>query len=339
MNSAAPSGIVVVGSVNHDHFTYVRQLPVPGETVAAHDRRSNIGGKGANQAFAAARAGAAVTFVGQVGNDESGRLARQALLDIGINVEHLITVSLPTGTAHVTVEQSGENTVVIDPGANGIATAELAAAIAAATPTASVILAQGELPGAVIDALSHTARQLGIRFVLNLAPVLKVHPDTLATADPLIVNESEALSLVHDEAGAHPNADLDLESAQMLVAKLASTTGRSVVVTLGGKGVVASDGTHVWHQAAFTPPTVVDTTGAGDAFTGVLCAYLANGSGLPSAIRAGAAAGAIAVSAEGTTTSYPDLTELRSALTRADAYSLTSPPTSRTSRAESLKEQ
>jgi len=298
MSRSAPATVVVVGSLNQDLTRYVAELPRPGETVFAARAASALGGKGANQAVAASRVGATVMFVGAVGSDLAGADARRALAAAGIETRELTeATTAATGTALITVDARGENTIVVDSGANlAVRPADAAAAVDRAGRDA-VVVCQGELAPAVVDAAALAARRAGSRFVLNLAPVIEVAAATLATADPLVLNELEAEQLL-----GTPDADP--------AAALHRRHGAPIVVTLGGRGArlvtshadVTIPATHVEH--------VVDTTGAGDAFCGVLAASLARGFDLETAVRFGVAAGGIAVASAGTTDSYPTGDEL-----------------------------
>jgi len=280
--------IVVVGSINQDYFVYVDEFPGAGATILARDGASGLGGKGANQAIAASLLGARVAFVGAVGGDAAGSGALAALEADGVDVTGIrILDATGTGAAYITVNGAGENTIIVHSGANAKVSAD--DVLALGSPT--LVLAQGELPATAVDAAARAASAAGARFVLNLAPVIAVSPETLALADPLIVNEGEAEELL-----GHDSADL----AGDLTARL----GTSVVVTLGAQGAAVATSDRSWTEPSPAPSAVVDTTGAGDAFVGALAAALAAGRDLEFAVRAGAAAGSHAVESAGTTTSY-----------------------------------
>lgn len=280
--------IVVVGSINQDYFVYVDEFPGAGATILANDGASGLGGKGANQALAARLLGAEVAFVGAVGGDAAGAGALAALEADGVGVSGIrILDATGTGAAYITVNAAGENTIIVHSGANARVTPEDVRLIG--TPV--VVLAQGELPAAAVDAAATAASSSGARFVLNLAPVIDVAPATLALADPLIVNEGEAEELL-----GHPSDDL--------AGELAARLGTSVVVTLGARGAAVATGSGSWTEPSPKPSAVVDTTGAGDAFVGALAAALAAGRDLAFAVRVGAAAGSHAVESAGTITSY-----------------------------------
>lgn len=306
--------MVVVGSVNQDIFSYVANLPLPGQTVLATTAATGLGGKGANQAVAAARLGADVEFIGRLGDDLAGQGARALMVADGVGIGQLHDCeNMRTGTAHIAVEESGENAIIVYSGANALLTADdvtiaLEELVEARGGQPTLLLAQGELRGEVADRVAMIARERGIRFVLNLAPVVPVARETLSQSDPLIVNEGEALELL---AEAPEDGDL-IASAAATAETLARSYGTSVVVTLGASGAVAVANGRSWRQPSPVPRRIVDTTGAGDAFVGALAFSLWSGSSLFDAVRLGTAAGSHAVAIEGTTTSYPDRERLSS---------------------------
>jgi len=286
------SRIAVVGSINQDAFVYVDAFPKAGETVLARDGATGLGGKGANQAIAAALLGASVSFIGAVGSDAAGSSALAALSADGVATDTIdARDDAATGAAYITVDAAGENTIIVHSGANAVVTAAGVTAALDRVDAPALVLAQGELPAVAVDAAAAWARGARLRFVLNLAPVIEVAPATLSAADPLVVNEGEAAELL-----GHASDDP--------AGELAAQLGTSVVVTLGAAGAsVAADG-RTWALPSPKPERVVDTTGAGDAFVGALAAALAAGHPLEYAVRVGVAAGSFAVQAGGTTTSY-----------------------------------
>ena len=292
------SRIAVVGSINQDSFVYVESFPKAGETVLAKDGATGLGGKGANQAIAAALLGASVSFVGAVGTDAAGSSALAALSADGVATDTIeARDDAATGAAYITVDAAGENTIIVHSGANAVVTGADVDAALARVDAPALVLAQGELPAVAVDAAAAWATAHAVRFVLNLAPVIEVAPATLSAADPLVVNEGEAAELL-GQASDDPAGEL------------AARLGTSVVVTLGAAGAsVAADG-RTWTQPSPKPAAVIDTTGAGDAFVGAVAAALAAGHPLEYAVRVGVAAGSFAVQAGGTTTSYPRDTTL-----------------------------
>lgn len=285
--------VVVIGSINVDETLPVASWPVPGETVLLDGPvRAGLGGKGANQAVAAALAGSRVTFVGAVGDDEGGSRAREDLDRHGVSVDRVRMLDgVTTGRATILVDRAGENLILVAPGANGEVSAEDVRDAAGAIAAADLVLVQGEVPPAAIDAAALACRETGTRFVLNLAPPVAVAAETLSLADPLVVNEVEAEAL-------------GIDAAQPSLERFVS-----VVVTRGGEGVVAASSEGRFEVASLSVP-VVDTTGAGDAFAGTLVAALAEGASLTDACRAGSAAGAFAVTRPGASASYGDAAEV-----------------------------
>jgi ribokinase len=277
--------LVVLGSANRDYTVVVERHPLPGETVLGGAASVATGGKGANQAVAAAAAGAATTFIGAVGDDSVGSDILAELQVRGVDVSRVARSATPTGIAMITVDHSGENSIVVAAGANStLDAAATSALVAELKPT--VLLAQLEIPAAVVSAAASAVEALGGRFVLNLSPSQYGSPKLLALADPLIVNESEAADL------AGSVIDSPVDAATVATRLLASS--RTVALTLGADGVILATPEGTVHLSA-THAEVVDTTGAGDAFAGALAAALALGSSLEAAARAGITAGAAAV--------------------------------------------
>ena len=299
--AAERSALVVVGSLNVDSTSYVARFPEPGETVTAHGFVVALGGKGSNQAVAAHVAGAVVELIARVGDDASGDFALAALGRFGLPVGAIERVTdVPTGVAQITVADTGENTVIVTPGANAELTPAVIDSERARLASAGLVLTQGELPVATIERVAELASAEGVRFVLNLAPPVAVSPATLAGCDPLVVNEHEARAV---GIGADVPPEASLETWVSLAAEAVGTLARSIVVTLGAAGAVAASADGTW---AVPAPRVdaVDSTGAGDGFTGTLAAFLAQGRPLAEAVRIAVAAGSLAVQARGTVDSY-----------------------------------
>lgn len=262
--------VVVVGSLNVDLVTRVERHPKPGETVVGSGLERLAGGKGANQAVAASVAGAAVVMVGCVGSDEAGSAYVARLASFGIDVAGVHSLrDCVTGHALITVDEAGENSIVIVAGANAAVTVADLAVLDSVGP-GDVVLLQLEVPLQVVAAAARRASNRGARVVLNLAPYAAVPPDVVALADPLVVNEHEALMLADSEA-----------------------MPASLVVTFGAAGA-AWDGDQVTGPVV-DESEVLDTTGAGDAFCGALSAALAAGAGRSEALQAALAAGAESV--------------------------------------------
>jgi ribokinase len=301
------SRVVVVGSLNVDATSYVEDFPAPGETIRALDSRTALGGKGANQAVAVQRAGAQVEFVARIGDDANGAFARAELARFGVADAALAALTgVPTGAAQIAVAESGENTIIISAGANAAFDEAAVDAEASRFAEAALVLTQGELPTATIDRVAALAVASGTRFVLNLAPPAPVTAETLAAADPLVLNEHEARAI-----GISPEAD-GVEAWLAAAERAVGTVARSVVVTLGGAGAVAADAGGSYAVAA-PRVTAIDTTGAGDGFTGTLAAMLAGGRPLEESTRLAVVAGALAVQRRGTADAYASLDEVLAA--------------------------
>ena len=305
--------LVVVGSINHDRTHFVQEFPAPGQTVLALREAEGLGGKGANQAVAAARTGARVAMVGNVGHDGEGEESLRILRDNGVDVSGVARRDASTGKAFIAVSADGENTIVVVSGANDLPFDGTAAE--ALIRTATVVATQGEIPIEEIDRVAELAGAHGVRFVLNLAPFVPASAASLRAADPLIVNVSEATALLGQDGFDLNVVDVACRAAE----KLTTSIARSAIITLGAGGAVVADGTDVWHIPALADIPVVDTTGAGDAFVGVVCAALSRGEPLLVAARMGSVAGGLAVTREGATQSYPDTAELRDATLRYDS--------------------
>ena len=287
-------GIVVVGSINLDLIFPCERIPRPGETLHAHAREVAPGGKGANQAVAAARLGAPVALVGAVGNDAFAMPALALLGPAGVDLSAVDHVPGQTGIAIVYVEGSGENSILIEGGANRSLDARAVARAADRVAGAAVVVLQGEIPREGIEEASGLATG---RLVVNLAPVVEVAPDVLFRADPLVVNEHEGL-LALRMLGSNAEGD------DAVVAALVEAGVPSVVMTRGARGAfVATPGSTV----TVTSPAVdvVDTTGAGDAFVGALAVRLLAGDPLVEAATFAARVGAFACTGRGAQPSYP----------------------------------
>ncbi len=275
--------ICVVGSANLDLVTIVDHIPRVGETVLGGDVERIPGGKGANQAVAAARNGGDVYMVGRVGVDEAGRVLRQSLDEAGVNTDHLLdTPGCSSGTALITVQSDGDNAIVVSPGANARLSAQDVQG-SAWVANADVVLAQAEVPREAVVAAASTCGGL---FVWNAAPVPPWAAEVLPFVEVLVVNESELRAVMG--SNSMPSAD------EIAVWSTASGLG-AVVITLGSEGALLineSEGTHVPAPAV----RVVDTTGAGDAFCGALVVRLAAHRSVPTladvefAVAAGTAA-------------------------------------------------
>ena len=296
--------IVVFGSLNVDLVLSTPDHPRRGETVLCSSSMLCPGGKGANQAVAAARAGAEVAMVGRVGDDALGAFLIDRLVAAGLDVSRVgRNAGVMTGCASVAVDRHGENVIYVAPGANAAARADDVAAelLAAAT---TVICQMEVAPGENWRLLARAKRAGTTRTILNLAPARDLDQVGLAAikdwVDVLVVNRQEATQLA-----AHAGRDLERSAPGEIVQRMADALDVVCVLTLGGDGACASDGEKVWVVPAL-PVAVKDTTGAGDAFVGVLAAMLDEGRPLPDALRFASVAASLACRQLGAQESMPE---------------------------------
>ena len=282
-------GILVIGSYNRDTVLRLARFPAPGETLTALGMAEFHGGKGSNQAVAAARAGGRVALITAIGDDAPGQAARALWATEGIEAQAVQTARAPTGAATILLDAAGENQIIIIPGAN----AELAL-LPGFTPSAdiAVALAQLETPQAVTAALFRALP--GTRRILNVAPAAPILPELLATTDMLVLNETEAAILAQREA----------EPAALALA-LAAETMREVIVTAGAAGAFWARPDGIVIDAAPPRVMVADTTGAGDAFLGAFAAFSAEGFAPEKILRLAVTAGALACTQQGAVPSLP----------------------------------
>jgi ribokinase len=299
--------VVVVGSINVDQVVTVDRLPLPGETLIGSSMTLSPGGKGANQAVAAARRGARTVMIGAVGDDGRADDALPHLRSSGVDVSGVDTVPGPTGLAIVSVGGDSENTIVVVPGANGAVSASFVVGHAGALADAAVVVLQGEIP---VDGIAAAVQHAGGRVVFNLAPVIDVPADVVKAADPLVVNEHEGRLLLAAWGASGSAAASEAEEArgddESVVASLRAQGVTSVVMTRGAAGAIVSDASGTVLVAS---PRVaaVDSSGAGDAFVGALAAGLAAGASLLEAAQDAVRVGAFSVTGVGTQASYPTL--------------------------------
>ncbi|MCY3649915.1 MAG: ribokinase [Acidimicrobiaceae bacterium] len=297
--------VAVVGSANLDLVVEVETIPVAGETVLGGDLRLIPGGKGANQAAAAARLGRRVAMIGRVGDDDAGRTLRSAMDSAGVDTSRLLaTEGTPSGTALIAVGADGDNAIVVSPGANGRLSSADVEGAAGVLAAADVVLLQLEVP---LEAVSAAVRCAGGTVVLNPAPApaSMLSLDLLDGVDVIVPNQTE-LATMAGHAGLSPIGDVDPETAVALARGLPIA---SVVVTLGAAGamvVTPTDATHV-PAPAVTP---VDTTAAGDAFCGALADALVEGADLLRATEWAVRVGAAATLRQGAQPSLPTRSEV-----------------------------
>jgi ribokinase len=270
--------VVVVGSCNLDLVSSTTHIPSPGETVRAIAYAEHAGGKGLNQAVACARMGARTAFIGCVGNDSAGTMLRDLLNAEGIDTSQLVTVDAPTGRAFITVDASGENTIVIVAGANAYV-----GKTAITVPSSKVLLAQLEIPLDVVTQVF--AKAPNVITVLNPAPAAPLSAELLTLCDIAVPNETELA---------------ELGGTQVLLGAGVTT----VITTLGERGAQILDATSTTPISPYTVDAI-DTVGAGDAFVGALCAEIARGTDIHHAAQIASVAGALATTVHGAVPSLP----------------------------------
>ncbi|MDQ0278383.1 ribokinase [Arthrobacter silviterrae] len=315
MSAAEPGArIVVAGSLNADLTIYCERLPLPGETLHGTGFAVNPGGKSANQAVAAARLGGRVTLVGAVGSDPNGDMLVASTAGTGVDVSHVRRVPEPTGVAVISVEDSGENSIIISAGANG--TLGPGAMDPALFDGAGVVCLCLEVPLETVLAAAQAGHDAGATVLLNLSPYAPVGDALAHLTDVLLVNAHEASAFL---GGLDmPSADAPLPEWLAAAGAFAGRGLTKVLVTLGSAGSVVLDADNTAEPVVRIAPTkvdAVDTTGAGDAFTGAVAARLAAGDALADAARYASVAAALAATRKGTQTAYPSATEVEAAIT------------------------
>jgi ribokinase len=293
---SAARDVCVLGSLNMDLVVRAPRLPQAGETLLGGPFGANPGGKGANQAVAAARMGASVAMIGCVGDDAHGVELARTLGVEGVDTAHVLRREhTASGVALITVSAVGENTIVVAAGANASLTPGDVERAADAIRTSRVLVMQLEIPLECVARAAHIARGAQVRVLLNAAPARELPRELLAAIDVLVVNEVEARTLLRADENAN---------AEQLGRALVDLGVPTVVVTLGGRGANAFTSRKFVRQRAFEV-AAVDTTAAGDAFVGALASSFVRGDELELALRTGCAAGALAATVHGAIASLP----------------------------------
>jgi len=299
-----PADIIVIGSLNMDLVVKAPRLPRPGETLAGSDFRTVPGGKGANQAVAAARLGAQVAMVGRVGQDVFGPRLLAGLADDGVDIRHVQQDSAaPTGTATIIVDERGENAIVVVAGANGRVGPGDVDAAQALFSTARLLILQFEIPLPTVEYAMGVAARHGLRVVVNPAPAHRVPVSFLHQADIVVLNETEAEAITGVSV-------VGTDSAAAVRQALQQAGEQATVVTVGERGAFLATAKDTLHVPTPRVP-VVDTTAAGDAFVGGLAVSLLHGDPLHAAVRYATVAGALAVTKFGAQTSLPSASEVQ----------------------------
>lgn len=315
--------VLVFGSANADHVLRMPRFPQPGETLMADSYALELGGKGANQAFAAAASGAATEFGGAVGEDAVAGEFVAAFADARIATRHLAQVPGPTGAAFIQVAPNGENHISVIAGANAqVSPAAVAAAVTASAEETRhlVVLLSLEIPLAAVEAAAVACRRAGGIAVVNAAPFQPLPQALLEATDVLVVNEHEAELLVrqHEQLPEFED-DRTLAAWQRLMPQL------QTIVTLGARGATVLAAGREEHFPAQFRPEVVSSVGAGDAFCGALAAAVAQGAELPEAVEAANLAGALSVGVSGSRTDAELLAPVRVRLAARRASDAESP--------------
>ena len=298
------AGVAVVGSINVDLTVYTARLPGPGQTVVADRFSMVLGGKGANQAVAAVRAGAPSFLIGAVGRDHFGKLAQDALIEGGVDTTHVTVRGGDTGVAHIRVNTAtGQNDIAIVPGANDLLSPDgVEQALRSIGTRVSVVLMQLEIPVAVVQRVASLCRDLGLRLILDPAPVRTLPADVWPGVFLAKPNEHEAAMITG-------LAVTDRVSAEHAGRWFLDRGVQVAVITRGDRGAVVVERDAVTELPAYRVPAV-DTTAAGDALIGALGSALSQGTPLPDAIRRALAASALAVTVRGASPSLPTAAEI-----------------------------
>lgn len=289
---------MVFGSLNVDFVVNTPVRPKPGETVTGQDFHIYPGGKGANQAVAASRAGGKVTMAGRIGDDVFSSVLTRSLLEAGVRGDYLrVSTGISTGSAFIVLDGQGENSIVVVPGANGLSSKDDIETLVPVLENARILMLQLEVPMESVEYAARKARDLGVTVMLDPAPPVALTRSLLECVDIITPNEHEAQFLTGRQI-------IDVRTARLAASDLTSMGVRSAVVKLGGKGVVYAGDNAVEHIPGHEV-RVLDSTAAGDAFSGALAVATCEGKSLAEACRFANAAGALSVTRAGAQTSMP----------------------------------
>lgn len=304
--------VVVVGSLNIDLVTHTERIPAPGETVLGGDLATVPGGKGANQAVAAARLGAQTAMVGHLGDDGFAAQLRQSLAADNIDALHVTTADAATGVALIVVDANGQNSIVVASGANMRVTPADVDAAAETIAKADVLLLQLEIPLDSVKRAAEIAHANGVTVILNPAPAQPLPADLLALVDIVVPNESETATLT----GLPVESQAELAAAASALRDFGIET---VLLTLGERGVLLADSDGIELFPAYKVEIVVDTTAAGDAFLGGFASAMAEGKSVAEAVPWGCASGALAVTKAGAQPSLPSRDDVQKLLANVNS--------------------
>jgi ribokinase len=311
--------IVVVGSINLDLVSKGNKIPAPGETVRGESFNTFHGGKGANQAVAVARLGYPVAMIGKVGDDEFGPRLRDSLAGEGIDVTHVGSArAVSSGVAMISVDEAGQNSITVVPGANDTLTPADLDAARDLLRSAGMILVQLEIPIETVEPLCGLAGEFGVPVMLDPAPARPLQEQILARVAYLTPNETETCTLC-----AISERDLTDARAGQCATQLQTVGAANVIIKMGGRGALVRDAEGKQTIVPGFKVPVVDSTAAGDAFNGALATALLSGLSLPQACRYASAAGAISVTRAGAQPAMPRASEVERLLAGADAETAT----------------
>ncbi len=308
MARVTPPNVVIIGSLNVDHIALVEHLPAPGETVAATRLDKRLGGKGANQALAAARQGVQATLIGCLGDDPDGRDYRNFLRREGVNCSSLNTVRGGTGTAFIAVDAQAENQIIVIPGANAALTAPAVRMQRARIAVAKVLLLQLEIPLETAVEAIQIANETNVPVIFNASPIRADFPWGSVKVAVLIVNETEAQNIF---AEAATSSDLKVWKGKIHARGL-----QHVIITRGAQPTRVISESSLLEVPAH-PVTPVDTVGAGDTFAGAFAAHFAEGTAIKEAVRWANAAAALSTLKSGAQEGVPYRGDVQSSLTQA----------------------